>query len=373
MIKDFKEISVSVKDLLLDPNNPRFSKHVDDIRTEDSLEDEDTQKYAFDQMIDDSFEIKELADSIKEKGFINVDKIFVRKINKKYLVIEGNRRITAIKLLLEKSKNGIKGYQLDEDIINSFENITCVDLTGESENTINLILGLRHHGSIKEWGLLPASFNLFQRYMCEFVKQYGGDEKDPNGFIYDSRINNIVADLFSIKESTVRNKVKAYRIFLQLQDGGYTVDQNKFSMIDETISRKKLKEFFEFNEEKCVFTDDGCDLFARLCLGVNGVAPIITAPASGSSSLRDFNYVIENGEGSQIKSIVEESRTTSSVKAEIEDNAMKRGILKAFEKICNVLEKIDFGSVEKDGYSRESIAYFEKIDKMFENIRKIIK
>jgi len=372
MIKKFKEVEISVEDLLLDPNNPRFSKNVVDITDEEHLEDEDNQKKAFDNMIAGNFEIKELADSIKEKGFLSVDKIFIRKINKKYLVIEGNRRITALKFLLEKHKSGMKNYQLSENVIASFKKINCVDLTGEDENMINLILGLRHHGSIKEWGLLPSSFHLFQRYMIELVRRDGGNEKDHNQFIYDSKINNIVADLFSIKESVVRNKIKSYRLLLQLQDNGYNVGDRKFSMIDETIKKSKIREFFGYNEESSIFTEEGCELFAKLCIGVDGNPPIITAPASGSSSLRDFGYVLENGNDYHINSIIEEGKESSLIFSEIKDHENKRGVLKTFEKIYDELGKIDFKSVEIDGYSEEAIEHFKMIDKIFETVRRAI-
>ena len=89
-----KEKEVDIDDLLLDPNNPRFSKHHDEITPLERFADEDVQEDAYKRMTDpkNNFEIDVLMAAIKVDGFIHVDKIFIRKINKKYLVIACNRR-----------------------------------------------------------------------------------------------------------------------------------------------------------------------------------------------------------------------------------------------------------------------------------------
>ena len=104
-----KEKEISIIDLILDPNNPRFSKHHDEITPESRFEDENIQEEAYNRMINpkNNFEIDVLLAAIKADGFIHVDKIFVRKVNKKYLVIEGNRRVTAIKKLLKNKQKTI--------------------------------------------------------------------------------------------------------------------------------------------------------------------------------------------------------------------------------------------------------------------------
>ena len=48
------------------------------------------------------FDVKTLYDSIVEVGFLPIDRMIVKKIEKtdNYVVLEGNRRLTAIKWIL---------------------------------------------------------------------------------------------------------------------------------------------------------------------------------------------------------------------------------------------------------------------------------
>ena len=57
-------------------------------------------------------------------------------------------------------------------------------MTQNGQSDIDYILGLRHAGSIKSWGLLPSSFNFFKTYMREYCKNHGGNPKDATLFVY---------------------------------------------------------------------------------------------------------------------------------------------------------------------------------------------
>ena len=122
--------NVDIEDLLLDPNNPRFSRHTEDLIPEDKIADPKIQKDTFERMVRNrEFAINELETSIKTRGFAPVDNIFIKSIKgtKKYLVVEGNRRVTAVKLLLMKHELGKKKDILPENILNSMKRIDCLD------------------------------------------------------------------------------------------------------------------------------------------------------------------------------------------------------------------------------------------------------
>ena len=148
----WKEKKIKIEDLLLDPNNPRFSKHLDDVIPLEKVAEADVQSFAYEQMKNPAnhFEIDELVAAIMADGFMHVDKIFVQKIGEKYLIIEGNRRVTAIKSIFEKHSK-----EITPEIKEQISNIPCVviDTTEPgADDLIRKILGLRHHGSI-----LPGS------------------------------------------------------------------------------------------------------------------------------------------------------------------------------------------------------------------------
>ena len=112
------EILIPIDDLLLDPTNPRFVKDlhaspkVPDEKLEDKQEstlrlfkkgrpegDEDA----------DVTNISDLYKSMTTIGFVSIDRVVVRPVcgsGGKYLVIEGNRRISTVKLILRDHQEG---------------------------------------------------------------------------------------------------------------------------------------------------------------------------------------------------------------------------------------------------------------------------
>ena len=103
-------IQLQLSQLLLDPNNPRFSELGKQLGSipEGRFADSKVQASTFEKMKNEKFDVVELRDTIKALGFLPMDRIVVRKWNgpaqsdiEKYVVIEGNRRTTALKWLIE--------------------------------------------------------------------------------------------------------------------------------------------------------------------------------------------------------------------------------------------------------------------------------
>ena len=79
--------NIEHKELTLDRHNPRFglSEAIDD---EDAL-----------RILAETADLEELLNSISERGFENFEPIVATKQNGKIIVLEGNRRVAAVKLL----------------------------------------------------------------------------------------------------------------------------------------------------------------------------------------------------------------------------------------------------------------------------------
>jgi len=159
--KYLKEGKAQLDDILLDPNNPRFAELGDsiDIIPESRFAEARIQKDAFDKMKIDRFDVAELRDTIKTIGFLPMDKVVVREWkgnldlnNKKYVVVEGNRRITALKWLIDLNKSGKETFTDDE--MENFQTINLLILDTESAppSILWILPGLRHVSGIKEWG-----------------------------------------------------------------------------------------------------------------------------------------------------------------------------------------------------------------------------
>jgi|TARA_Y100000310_G_C20696677_1_gene826197 hypothetical protein len=355
------KIKLSINDIILDPNNPRFSKHPDDLTLEENLCDEDVQEETFRKMIDTkSFDVFEIEESIKTKGYIPVDNIFVRKVNEKYVTVEGNRRLSAIKNLLLKNEKGGQ-LVLPKEILDSFETLEVFDLTENDQSDIDFILGLRHVGSIKQWGLLPSSYNIFKTYMREYCNENGGDPHDPILFNYDPSIAKIVKKLYSVTLAEIRDKIKSYRAYFQVSEelisrgyeGGFP--EEKYSILFDTIKNLSLRTFFQFHDNSSVFDEEGLELFINLIFGDNESSPVIKSAAAGDSNLRDFAYVIKEGNQNFIDDIVENRYKPSEVKALIVAERTKKSLLKSLETAFNEMSKIEIGEISEIGHSEDEM------------------
>lgn len=369
-----KEQDIAIDDLLLDPNNPRFSKHVDDITPTDKIADEKVQATAYAQMnhSNNRFEIDELVEAILTDGFIHVDKLFVKKIGSKYLVIEGNRRITAIKkILAERSEN------LDPDIKAQIIKIPCIVVDGSDpdvDNTIRKILGLRHHGSILPWKPLPAAFNLYQEYMMECCSKNPAKAKDPKNFVYRPEVAKKVAAMFSVKWNDVKKRVKLYRVYLQLVDLVRTdpsvINSDSFSMLEETLDKETLRKFFEYDDKTSTFSEDGVEKILDIYFGLRGKDPVVTEASAGSSNVRDFSYVVSEGTEEDVRRIVIDREKAGIVRSEVETKRSKRTLQSALELILTELNKINLGEIGDDGFAPNETEFIAQIDKKLNKLKR---
>ncbi|MFH1824599.1 MAG: ParB N-terminal domain-containing protein [Candidatus Firestonebacteria bacterium] len=334
-----KKIKIDIENLLLDPNNPRFSKHPDEITPENKFEDKEIQDETFRLMQYRTYEIRELADSIKSNGFAQVDNIFVKKIKSKYVVVEGNRRISAIKLLLINHKNGTKLHTLSTKILEQIKKIDCIDLSENSSEEIDFILGLRHHGSIMRWDLLPASFNVYKRYMMELCQENKRENISDN-FTYNPKIAKIIANLYSLKITEVKIRLRNYRIYLQIKDISKDSDlENKFSIIDEMLKKKSVRDFFDFDETLFIFEDEKANKFSEAICGNKNREAIIKQASAGNSTARDFGYIIDKGDETFIDRVFE-GENTGDVKADLQSRINDRNLIQALEAAYAELSKI---------------------------------
>ena len=215
---NYTTIHVPLDKLILDPNNPRFSKNEYELVTEEAMfADPDVQLQALSKMVGDlnNFDIKSLEKSIKENGFHGlVQRILVRRIGEFYLVIEGNRRTTALKELQRKHSSGKAGDRLTEDLLALLEAIPVVDCTDLEKKQIDLLLGFAHVGGTKPWELLPSAFHVYNIYAELLGEKHMWDAIQVEAqFVYDAAVARQVAARASITSAKVKDYVRVYRAF----------------------------------------------------------------------------------------------------------------------------------------------------------------
>lgn len=138
MVEDIQ--SKNLDELLLDPENPRLPESVN--RDQQSMLD----------YIASTTAIEELMSAIAENDFFPGEPLIVVKHNNKYIVVEGNRRLTAVKLLQDPSicsRPGAKMKEISEEAKYRPTEIPVVVRASRGE--VLPYLGFRHITGIKQW------------------------------------------------------------------------------------------------------------------------------------------------------------------------------------------------------------------------------
>ena len=264
-----KIIHVDIDELYLDPNNPRLAEDfgfsgkvetLDDIRQfqarilkkfmEPTPTDEDT-----------FFDIQDLEESFKRIGFIDIDRIICRELEDgKYLVLEGNRRTSALKVLARKNYDGVEEGQIKLSL--QRVPITVIESKGRSEkeitDEISILLGVRHHGSLLEWEPLPSSFSVYDTYMT-----LSSPETE---FRFDRKRINQVASMLSISPKKVQQRINTYLVYNQLKDAIDGVKPKYFSLIQAILDSRPVRgHFIEEDKSTYKISENSIENFEQLC------------------------------------------------------------------------------------------------------------
>jgi len=278
---EFESKTVKFEELFLDPNNLRF-KNFDStskIVPANRVKEESVQKATLGKLKDDEFQIKALRDSILEVGFLPIDRIVVSKIDdNSYLVVEGNRRVAALKWIEELIAEGIA----DKEVKETFAEIPVNIIKPEHDTESNRlkIQGIRHISEIRPWGTYQKAV---------LIKTMMDGEK---------LTAQEVANAIGYRTQEVNRIYRAFKLLEQMQNDADYSEYAKPDLITyfyEAVGRLPLKTFFGYNEETFEFeTEDNYKLFYKWIIKDpdNGNIQKI----SSSSNVRDLTKIISNVE-----------------------------------------------------------------------------
>ena len=156
MNNQLEEATLPIDALYLDPNNPRFADISVGPVPEQKVHLETVQAKAMQRMLDGPFDVRELEDSIVNIGFLHVDRLVVVELPEagKFMVIEGNRRLAAMKTLLKDADSG--EIELADDVKESILLVPVFIIQNTDKvarnHTARILQGVRHIASIKPWG-----------------------------------------------------------------------------------------------------------------------------------------------------------------------------------------------------------------------------
>ena len=223
-------IFIRISDLLFDPENYRLPEQALGASQDEIL-----------HILEEDFDLLPIGQSIAQNGFFPEEPLVVIPTdNNRFIVVEGNRRLAALKLLtdplarlrlLDAQTWEELGTQMRQDI----SEVPCIQY--DRREDLIKFLGFRHIAGIAKWDPLAKA-----RFIATLVER--------NGPTADFRV---VGKETGSKTPTIRDNYIAYRIVLQARDN-FDVDTSKlekdFSVFYRSLSTPAITQFIGVVKDK---------------------------------------------------------------------------------------------------------------------------
>ncbi len=346
------EITVSPEELLLDPNNPRLQHRAGGPTKydPDDLADGQLQERIRRALHDKEHAVKRLVDSVKENGYVNIDSIFVKALPSvnKYLVIEGNRRTTAIKTIL-LNPEGVRPDKLKTLEKIPVKELICDDAKFYAQMT-DFILSIRHIFGVKEWAPMQKAHSIYSSYMKRFEEESGLSK-----FRLITPIANTVGATMNLKPVEVRQAISIYRVYLEMQNAGYEVKSDHYTLIDLCLARPKMaEELFEYDKIACRMTDHGMALFNDLCIEAG-------CELSNPQKFRKFYQIWKDGALKDVLAVAERTISVDDALKIVNKSVADKDAAKKLELVMSTLEKIQLEKLRGTMKEKELVARIKRI------------
>jgi hypothetical protein len=208
-------------DLLeFDPDNPRFGGEGRN----------KSQPQIAAMLLEEPHLASQLVDSLVENGFIDYEPLVVREKGDKYAVIEGNRRLAAVKYLRQNlDKYPDRKSDIDEVPVLIF----TAKQTAEEKKHVRAYLGVRHLLGIREWPALSKA-----QFLDREAKTVGSLD--------------IVLKEVRLSKSSARRFLVPYRLLKKAKK--IMPQGDEFWVLAEALNRAGVKEYLELE------TDDALEV-----------------------------------------------------------------------------------------------------------------
>jgi len=226
---------IPIGDLFLDNENPRLPDYLNGMNEDKIIEH---------MLLEES--TLELMQAIGEKGFFKGEQLLVvEQTDGRFKVVEGNRRLTSVKLLndpsLATAQQGLvkRIYDGAKKGIIPINGLPC--MVFEKDSDIHDYLGYRHVTGIQPWNL---------RQKAKYLS-YLRNENFSNLSLDDA--SNELRKIIGSKKPVVKRYLVGYEIYSIIKDNAFfkIKDLNEegfyFSYIADSLSRSNIAEYLGIN------------------------------------------------------------------------------------------------------------------------------
>jgi hypothetical protein len=237
----YKYDAINYEDIKLDTFNPRLPTSLHNKSEETILE------YMLLQA-----DVLSLIEAIGENGFFPGEPIIIFKDKdgeKKYKVLEGNRRLSAVKLinnpnlapvLIDRVKEAVEN--IDKEIIKTLTKIDCLIATDDEINKVSKFLGYRHITGTKNWKSLERA-----RYLDGLYSVF----KKEKTKLSDTEIYKELAKAIGSKTIYIKRVLTGFKIYKEIENkkffhinSGELNDKNfHFVNLADSLNRKNIMEY----------------------------------------------------------------------------------------------------------------------------------
>lgn len=230
-----KNAMINVEQLKYDELNPRLPKRLLGIRDEEKI---------IDYMVKNG-NILELMKSIAETGYSEAEPLLVVKdlSDNKYVVVEGNRRLTAVKLLNNPQLAKVRTASIDEIVKEAgFIPKEIPVIIYNSRDQILDYLGYRHITGVKDWGALEKA-----RYLDQLYQVHCNEEN--KAYIYTK-----LAKMIGSRSDYVCKLHQALKLYNMANEEAYyganiSEEEISFSWITTAIGYSEIIQFINITDD----------------------------------------------------------------------------------------------------------------------------
>ena len=271
---------IPVGDLLFDPRNPRLVEYLDD--------EEPTQETLL-RILWQQMAVDELAMSIAASGYFDHEPLFVARENAQLLVIEGNRRLAAVKLLLDKKqRQNLRATDLPRVSARAAKQLQELPVIRTTRKEAWQYLGFKHVNGPAKWDSYAKA-------------QYIAQVRNDFGIPLES-----IAEQIGDKHKTVQRLYRALMVIEQAERVGAFNRSNQFkshfsfSHLYTGLDYEGIAKFIhlqpESTESRSPVPSKCLKQLGELCVWLYGDKSLQRPPAVESQNphLRQLDEVLRN-------------------------------------------------------------------------------
>ena len=225
---------VSIRNLYLDPNNYRLIHEPEQLEVSiEQIKDKTVARRTFRLLAGEKNQhIQDLIDSFLANGYLPVDQIQVRELpDGGYVVVEGNRRVAALKYLAQEyEQKGIELGKLDHSI---FSRLPVVIYDDADEMHHLTLMALKHISGNKKWGEWNQA-----KLLENMHTTFSLDEEE-------------ICRRIGISKVELRRSLRALSLVDQYlsSDYGDQFNEGKFPIFREAVRNQALKEWLGWADD----------------------------------------------------------------------------------------------------------------------------